>query len=180
MRLQSNAKKQCERGARKGLPFFAARELKRRAFSLIELLVVLLIVSTLGGAVSLLLGGSFFGDKSAAAVRDAENITRLLQHAEQRAILRFRAFDVKFLGGDRDQVMIHWYNPSEYQYYYLEEGCYVRFNSQGATQDKRFSPGWQTMTPGFTLNICSEKFGAGKVAQITFSVYGKVTLTLVE
>ena len=166
-----------KRGARSGLPlfwFFSGR----RGHSLAEILAVLAIVTVLSATAYPAVGGllsSRTGTPEAARA-EARMVKKWLDRTLQHACLQHRAFNLKYLSGYQNKIMILWFNPSEYTYYRTGGRCLVRFMST-STQDRCYTPMWHTMTPAFTLSFHVPGGTKRKVAEIAVSGYCSVSLT---
>lgn len=175
MREPAEPVEESARGARTGLPLFWGG---RKGFSLAELLAVLAIGAILSGilypAASGLLSSRTGTQESARA--EARRVGRWIERVLQKGCLHQRAFNLKYLSGYRDEIMILWFNPSEYETYNTGGDCLVRFKST-ATQDRCYTPAWHTMTPAFTLSFHVPGESKQKVAEIAVSGYCSVALT---
>ena len=93
----------------------------------------------------------------------------------QTACLRQRAFDIEHQPGFKDNILIHWYNPSEYESYSTGGRCTVYFKTTSCR--RCYSPLWHTISPAFTISLHVPETAKRKVAEIAVSVYCRVLLT---
>ncbi|HAK41288.1 MAG TPA: hypothetical protein DCM24_05680 [Synergistaceae bacterium] len=166
-----------KRGAHYRLPAFRASR-ARRAYTLIETAVVLSIVIAVSFTLSPIVTGliSQRAGSELAARAEARNMARWIERTFQKACLHRRAFNVKYLSGFRQELLILWFNPSEYERYQTNGRCLVYFKST-STQDRCYTPAWHTMTPAFTLYVYTPGKSKKKIAEIAVSGYCSVSLT---
>lgn len=166
-----------KRGAGNGLPAYRAPR-ARKAYTLVETAVVLSIVIAISFTVSPIVTGliSQRAGSELAARAEARNMARWIERTLQKACLHRRAFNVKYLPGFRQEFLILWFDPPEYERYQTNGRCLVYFKST-STQDRCYTPAWHTMTPAFTLYVYTPGRSKKKIAEIAVSGYCSVRLT---
>jgi len=176
MRAQNNRTRYFQRGAVFRLPAFS-RVSRSRAYALVELAVVASIIAVMSLTLYPVAGGilSNRAGSETAARAEARNMTRWIERTLQKACLHRRAFDVRYLSGFREEILIQWFNPAEYERYRTNGRCLVYFKST-VNQKKCYTPAWHTMTPAFTLYIFTPD-KKKKVAEIAVSAYCGINLT---
>ncbi|HRW88178.1 MAG TPA: hypothetical protein P5261_07135 [Thermovirgaceae bacterium] len=164
------------RGAPGGLPVFSPRN-RLKGYSIAELLVVLLLVSMFAAMLYPVVGGllaSRTGTPESARM-EAKRVERWLNRILQTACIRQRPFDIVHQAGYKDNILVHWYNPSEYERYRTGGRCTVYFKTTSCS--RCYSPRWHTMSPAFTMSFHVPEKEKRKVAEIVVSVYCRVLLT---
>ncbi len=176
MRVPNNRSGDNTRGGVSGPPAFS-RVPRKRGYTIAELAVVASIIAVMSLTFSPVAGWILFGGSGSetAARAEAGNVARWMERTLQRACLHRRAFDVRYLSGFREELLIQWYNPAEYERYRTNGRCLVYFKST-VNQKKCYTPAWHTMTPAFTLYVFTPD-KKKKVAEIAVSAYCGVNLT---
>ncbi|AER66258.1 hypothetical protein Tlie_0523 [Thermovirga lienii DSM 17291] len=169
-------------GPARGPKFFLPRRQRKRAFSLVELLLCIAMWSVLAGILLLSLDVGILTVKSEEAVvkpsvalRESKNIYRWLQKVMIKACIERRSFQVKYYSGYRDFIRIQWFDPLETETYRTEGRCWVAFESS-KNLFYSYAPAWHTMTPAFTLKISNGQKNGQVVSRISVSPYCLVTL----
>ncbi|MGC9372410.1 MAG: hypothetical protein ACP5DY_03730 [Thermovirgaceae bacterium] len=176
-------------GTRVGSPLFlwgkpsVFRNRPRKAYSLLEFLVCLLLWSALAGAILVtFLPPHLEAHRNRVALREGEHIARWIQRSLIKACIERRAFDIKYYSGRRDFMRIQWYSPPEQETYRTDGKCWIQFDTRGWVRP-RYSPAWHTMTPAVTLKIYTsgDRYDPQPpVAKITVSGYCLVSFREVE
>jgi type II secretory pathway pseudopilin PulG len=165
-----------------GLGFSVSRK-RKKAFSMVELVLCLLLWAAFAGAVlTTFLPYYMEGRNRQIALREAENITRWIQRNLIKACIERRAFDIDYYSVRQDFIKIQWYSPPEQKTYKTDGKCWIKFATRGRVKP-RYSPAWHTMTPAVTFNIYTtgDKNSTERpVARITISGYCLVTLHEVQ
>jgi len=146
-------------GTRVGSPLFSwknpslFRNRPRKAYSLLELLVCLLLCSVLAGAILVTFLPSHLEEhRRRVALREGEQVARWIQRSLIKACIERRAFKIKYYSGRSDFIKIQWYSPPIQEKYELRGKCWIQFDTRGSVSP-RYSPAWHTMTPALTLKI---------------------------
>ena len=179
---QNKIEKNLKEGPARGPKFCPSRRRRKRAFSLVELLLCVAMWSVLAGVFLLSLGVGVFKVKSEGAVgktrgalRGSKKIYSWLQRVIIKACIERRAFQVKYYSGYRDFIRIQWFDPLETETYRTEGRCWVAFESSKSLF-YTYTPAWHTMTPAFTLKISNGQKNGQVVSRISVSPYCLVTL----
>ncbi len=165
-----------------GLGFSVSRK-RKKAFSMVELVLCLLLWAAFAGAVLTTFLPYYMEERNRQiALREAENITRWIQRNLIKACIERRSFRIKYYSGRRDFIRILWFNPNRNETYDTRGRCWVKFDSK-ASITPAYTPAWHTMTPAVTFNIYTtgDKNSTERpVARITISGYCLVTLHEVQ
>jgi len=179
---QNKIAQDLKKGPARGPKFFPSTGKKKRAFSLVELLLCIAMWSVLAGILLLSLDVGILTVKSegsvvrpSVALRESKNIYRWLQRVIIKACMERRAFQVKYYSGYRDFIRIQWFDPLETETYRTEGRCWVAFESSN-NLFYSYNPSWHTMTPAFTLKISNGQKSGQVVSRISVSPYCLVTL----
>ena len=152
----------------------------RSAFSLIELLVVILILGVLYGGVALAPSSIFLDSSSPESVRcETERAASWLQRVFYKALLSGRGFAVRVahLQSQR-RIVVHWVSPVEDEVYDAEgRAFFINHSSQSSLC--QFTPKWNILTPALTIRVSASE-GPRRTAKalwyIVVSPYGRVSL----
>ena len=162
------------------LPLFSVRFRFRKlsAFTLVEVLSVLVILGILTASMGVLFSSSWIAPTSpAGAVRHGEYLGAWLEGKILESRLRGEGFLLSLPSASpRDSLRISWNIRSLTETW---EGRGYFFRAIGVPQS-RFSLPLGTFTPTFTLDILTEKKASALGARITVSLYGKITVRDME
>lgn len=138
----------CDEGERRGAlaPFF----LPLRAYTLLEVLVVLVLLSVGVGSVFLVISGENW--RNYCAKDEAFRMTRWLTNRYQRSIMyrRFFFLIISEHGNGVDRIGLTWMDPTEKEIFRLK---YCLLSRSGPFSLSYYSPIYRTLSPGMTLHI---------------------------
>jgi len=162
-------------GSPQGLPFFC----QRKAFTLVELIVVLSIMAILAGSLSMAsLAGVMQKGSPQSIARESDDLARWINSRMYRATLEKRSFSFRSLPCSTpvQWIIIRWADTGELEKFDSQGNCYFTIRGSAVT-NAVYNPYFHTVTPGFTLKVVESPSRTAALKYIRVSVYGRVSVT---
>lgn len=162
-------------GSPSGLPFFC----RRKAFTLVELLVVFSIIAVLAGTFSLnSVAGMMQKGSPQSIARESADLARWINGRMYKATLEKRSFSFRSLPCSTpvQWIIIRWADTGELEKYDSQGNCYFTIRGS-AVSNAVYNPYFHTVTPGFTLKVVESPSKTTALKYIRVSVYGRVSVT---
>jgi hypothetical protein len=164
-----------------------SRTIKRRAFTLVEILLVCALLAGPAVVFSARLTERFANPYSSYYIeREVMDTAEWLQTMMRRALIERRDFILELEYDKPDPLILaRLTNPTEVTEWRSERVAYRTQRTGSAVQTHfRYSHGYQTMSPGFELEIHAQTPGGGHTIQTEWSIvvspYGLVRLSRQE
>ena len=157
------------RGGPEGPPL-----LKRRAFTLVELLSVLLLFAIVGGGISIAAVSSWIGPPSEETViREGKWAAHWLQRVFYKAMMHRKSFVFRLSPSvPQQKLVIHWVDGEKEVY--DREGRVWFTNHSAVMSNCTFSPLWNTVSPAFTIEVGTSSKKRRPVRYIIVNPYCRV------
>ena len=157
-------------GSPQGLPFFY----QRKAFTLIELIVVLAIIAILAASLSLGSLPEMMEKGSLQSIaRESTDLARWINTRMYRATLEKRSFSFRSLPCSTPVpwIIIRWADTGELEKYDTQGNGYFTVRGSAVT-NAVYNPYFHTVTPGFTLKVVQSPSKTTALKYLRVSVYG--------
>ncbi len=152
----------------------------RSAFSLAELIVVLLVLTILSACIAPALSSSYINASSPERVRrEADRAASWLQRVFHKALLSGRCFTLSPSSlRSRPNIVVQWTAPVEDEVFRGDGSAYF-INHALESPRSYYVPKWNILTPGLTIRVSASE-GPRKTTKalwyIVVSPYGRVSL----
>ena len=152
----------------------------RGAFSLAELIVVLLVLTILSACIAPVLTSSYIDASSPERVRrEGERAASWLQRVFYKALLSGRSFTLRPPSfRSQRNILVQWTAPVEDEVF-RGDGSAFFINNALESPQSLYVPKWNILTPALTIRVSASE-GPRKTAKalwyIVVSPYGRVSL----